>query len=60
MLSHRKKKPRVGDQKQGLPGAGREVFGGGDVKFNLQNPKPQTPTKKVGSPPQKAFCARGG
>jgi len=47
---HGKKKPRVGHQKQGLPGIGREVFGSGDVKANLQKkkqPKIRTKNKKT-------------
>jgi hypothetical protein len=37
----------MGHQKQGLTGIGREVFGGGDVKANLQknNPKSEQRTK---------------
>jgi len=31
---------RVGPQKQGLPGFGQEVFGGGDVKAHFQNNNP--------------------
>jgi hypothetical protein len=43
--SHGKKRMRVGNQKQGLPGIGREVSGSGDVIDNLQ--KKQTYTRDV-------------
>ena len=43
---HGKKKPRVGHQKQGLPGIGREVFGSGDVKANLQKKTTQNQNKE--------------
>jgi hypothetical protein len=42
MLSHGKKRPRLGHQKQGLPGIGREVSGSGDVKANLRKHNPNS------------------
>jgi hypothetical protein len=41
-LSHGRKRPRLGHQKQGLPGVVREVFGSGDLIDNLRKHNPNS------------------